>query len=84
MRTEAPREYKIWIIDRDGKEHIFFIHHYEFTAGHIQLWRSKIGIMVEMVEDVELKTANMELIGVFTDIGGFWIEGVDDGETESN
>lgn len=79
MKTEAPQEYKIYVIDRDSKEHIFFIHRYEFAGGHIQLFRSKVGIIVEMVEGVELKTANMDLIGVFTDIGGFWIEGVEDG-----
>ena len=73
MKTEEPREFLLQLVDKFGNLHEHKIHHYEYTEGTIQLFRSSVGIVIEMVEDVELRKARMELIAVFTDIGGFWI-----------
>ena len=80
MKTEKAKEYEIWVIDKFGSRQRFEIYHYEYTKGRIQLYRSSVGVVIELVEDVELRKAQMELIAVFTDIGGFWITEEEHGE----
>ncbi len=80
MKTEEAKEYTLELVDKFGNFHQHKIHHYEYTEGTIQLYRSSVGIVIEVVEDTELRRAQMELIAVFTDIGGFWIMEEENGE----
>ena len=80
MKTEKAKEFSLQLLDKFGILRTFKINHYEYTEGRIQLYRSSVGVVIEMVEDVEMRKAQMELIAVFTDIGGFWITEEEHGE----
>ena len=80
MKTEKAKEYSLELVDKFGNFHKHKIHHYEYAEGDIRLYCSSVGVVIELVEDVELRKAQMELIAVFTDIGGFWITEEEHGE----
>lgn len=73
MKTEKSKDYVLQLVDKFGNLRAFNINHYEYSEGNIQLFRAPIGTVVELVEDVEIRKTQMDLVALFLDIGGFWL-----------
>lgn len=73
---------RITVIDAFGNKHRVEIDTYVYEYPIMNLYRwSDTGIITELIENDEKKLARAELIGLFTEISGFFIG--DEYENES-